>query len=95
MQVLGGVDKEPDAHNAYLGNMMGTSNSIAINRAISLAEFNAGEPLPAKSVQACMEVAKLHFEFSRGVFVSGQACDPGFLLLTEQCMKLLCRQPSS
>ncbi|EIE27756.1 S-adenosyl-L-methionine-dependent methyltransferase [Coccomyxa subellipsoidea C-169] len=77
-KVLGGVDKEPDAHNAYLGNMMGTSNSIAINRAISLAEFNAGEQLPAKTVQACMDVAVIKFDFSRGIVSqreTGQAPD--------------------
>ncbi|KAK9917641.1 hypothetical protein WJX75_006727 [Coccomyxa subellipsoidea] len=41
-QVIGGVDKEPDAYNAYLGNIIPANDHVTINRAISLTEFNAG-----------------------------------------------------
>jgi hypothetical protein len=47
VQVIGGVDKEPDAYNAYLGNIIPANDHVTINRAISLTEFNAGESFPS------------------------------------------------
>ena len=50
VQVIGGVDKEPDAYNAYLGNIISATDHVTINRAISLTEFNAGESFPSHHV---------------------------------------------
>ncbi|BDA48406.1 probable DNA (cytosine-5)-methyltransferase 2 [Coccomyxa sp. Obi] len=41
-QVLGGVEKETDPCNAYLGNIMSAADPLTINRAVSLHDFNAG-----------------------------------------------------
>lgn len=41
-QVLGGIDKESDPCNAYLGNIMSAAHPLTINRAVSLQDFNAG-----------------------------------------------------